>query len=216
MAWQKVEPTINLMTPEPGQKLALIGQNGRGKTYLAARLIAPYYKRQQIVVADVKHDPTWSQYDGITVNTIDKLTRLPFPKYPLIIFRPEGELAHDFERLDKVFAWVYKRGNTLLMIDEVSAMVPGAMGFGHGFADLLQRGRTRKCTVIMGTQRPAFVPRIVLTESQKFVLFFLTDIRDRKTVAAASHASLSQEIPDLHGFWFVDVPRGVVGYRAKL
>jgi len=68
----------------------------------------------------------------------------------------------------------------------------------------------------MGMQRPSWVPRMILSESQKFVLFYLTDERDRRTVAAASHYTLAREVPDLHGFYFVDTVQGLVGYSAGL
>ena len=204
------------MVPRPGEKVCLVGQTGSGKSYAARRLAGAYYGRRQIIVADLKHDPMWNGLDAQIIRKASQLPRARFPRVPVVVWRPDGDAAHDMHLMDSLFAWVYRRGNTVLVVDEVSAMVGGPTSYGPGFGDLVTRGRVRECTCIMGTQRPVMVPRIVFSESVKFGVFYLVDKRDRDTVAAFSAAEVAAPVGDRHGLWWVDTRQRSATYLPSL
>ena len=213
-------PTLPLLRlsdliPQPGEKIAVLGQNGSGKTTGIKRLLGAYFGRQQILILDLKVDPAWNRL-GHIVRKFEALGRLPFPRFPVLVFRPTGPDAHDLAMLDRFFEWVYQRGNTVLVIDEVTQVVAGPTNYGPGFNDLLTRGRIRSCTVFLGSQRPAFCPRICWSESTRFFIFYLVDKRDRQTIAGFSSERAGEEIPDRHGFLYVNTRERVTRYFRRM
>lgn len=203
------------MIPRPGEKASFLGQTGSGKTTLSLMMAGEYYSRHQIHVLDIKHDPAWNKLAGVRVKKLAMLPRYGFPKYPLVIWRPTGMDAHDTEQIDSYFEWIYQRGNTLLIVDEVSQAVGGPTNYGPGFNDLITRGRVKNVTCFLGTQRPVLVPRIVFSESKKFFVFYLVDKRDRSTVAGFSNVAVEKEVPDRHGFWYVDTANREAEYFSS-
>jgi hypothetical protein len=162
-----------------------------------------YYGRRQVFVIDSKHDPAWGNVVGARyLKTLEKVERTRFPRDPIVIWRPSGIEANDASNFDAFFSWVYARGNTCLVLDEVSSLVQSAQSYGPGFADIVQRGRVRGITVFYGTQRPAYVPRIIYSESQRFFVSYVSDRRDRETIAAFTNPAIAAEVPDNYGFWY--------------
>ena len=196
---------LSSLIPRSGERACFLGQTGSGKSFLMRAMLGAYLGKRQIIVVDSKHDSVWGNLRQANyVRSAAQVSHLRFPRHPLIVWRPEGDEANDLDAFDSFFSWVYRRGNTCLVVDETSACVP-AQGQGSGFADLVTRGRIRKLTVLFGTQRPAYIPRTVYSESQRIFTSYLSDKRDRDTVAAFSHPFLAREVPDRHGFWYYNV-----------
>ena len=79
-----------------------------------------------------------------------------------------------------VFSWeLWKRENIGIYVDE-GTMVTG-MG---GFNACLTQGRSKQIPMIVCTQRPVSVSRWLFSEASFYMLFPLTDERDRKTVSS--------------------------------
>lgn len=53
---------------------------------------------------------------------------------------------------------------------------------GSGLIALLTRGRSKGISVLMSTQRPAWLSRFCFTEAQKYYIYRLTDRRDSKVL----------------------------------
>ena len=205
MSLVATDQTVKLsqLTPRSGERAVFLGQTGSGKTWAMRAMLGAYLKRRQVIVIDSKHDPAWGNLKGARyVATLEGVFRAKFPRYPLVVWRPSGEAANDPDVFDKFYAWLYARGNTVAVCDEVSQTVAGVTNYGSGFADVVTRGRVRGLIVLFGSQRPVMVPRIVYSESQRFYVFFVSDKRDRATIAAFSNPELSGNVPDQHGFWY--------------
>jgi hypothetical protein len=179
-------------------------------------LVGAYVGRRQVIIVDSKHDPAYNGIDARYATTLQGVTRAKYPKVPVVVWRPSGESARDYQAYDTLFDWVYSRGNTCLVIDEVSQVVQGAQTFGPGFNDVVTRGRVRGLTVFYGTQRPAYVPRIIYSESQRFFVCYVSDKSDRERIAAFTRPELAQEVPDQHGFWYYNSKSRSVQYFAGL
>lgn len=162
----------------PGHRIAVFGRSGSGKTYFTRYAILRSSNMRWIVL-DTKHDPEfddWSPEDGLV--TMDKLARLwreraivvvrprPHQCVPVILDAYLGDLHEGFERIG-------------VSIDETYQVAFGSRA-GPGLTGLITRGRVRKQSVILGSQRPSWVPRFVFTEANGYVIMNLTLLVDRK------------------------------------
>jgi hypothetical protein len=112
-----------------------------------------------------------------------------WPQNPVVIFRPNANELSDLTILDAFCDWVYRRGRTVLVIDELGQFAAGSHA-GPGLTSVFARGRTAEITVLGGTQRPKNVPIIAFTESQLFFTFRLLFRADRERLAQYSHPLL--------------------------
>lgn len=160
-----------------GHRLAVFGRAGSGKSYLTKWAVLRSQKQRWIVL-DTKHDPLfedWHPHDGLM--TMDALARAwrdsarvvvrpkPFQSTPAILDAYLSDLHDAFE-------------NFGTLIDETYQVAFGARA-GAGLTGLVTRGRARKQTVIMGSQRPAWVPRFVFSEANGYVVMNLNLKQDR-------------------------------------
>lgn len=188
----ELRPSVSAreLAPALGERAVLAGQTGSGKTTAALHLLPVYYGRRQIIIADTKSDPTIERLAGPVATRLRDLPKVAkWPENPVVIYRPDsGELA-DLFILDSFCDWVYRRGHTVLFIDELGQFGAGAHA-GPGLTSIFARGRTADVTVLAGTQRPVSVPIIAFTESQLFFVFRLLFRRDRERIAEYTHPAL--------------------------
>ena len=205
------------LVPTPSEQCVVLGQTGRGKSSWIKKLITPYFGKRQQIIIDVKHDDIWDKY-GVSVGHPNDLMRLAkdFQKYPSLIYRPEGDLAKDYEAYDDIFSWIYDRWHTLVVVDETSAIVKNAIDVGRGLNDITTRGRKREITRIFGSQRPTGCPRVIFSESSKFFVKAIIDKRDRDTVAGFSDERMKEPIEDTYGMKYCDTKTGFYTYFPKV
>ena len=208
---------LSALALRSGERGILIGQTGSGKSWFARAMMGAYVGRRQVIVVDTKHDPCWSRIKGARyVATLAGVKHAKFPRCPIIVWRPQGAEASNYDVFDDLYTWVYERGNTVVFVDEVTQTVQSPTSFGTGFNDVVCRGRVRGLIVLYGTQRPVLLPRIIFSESTRFYVFYITDRRDRQTVAGFTNPQLEREIPDRHGFYYFNVKTREVAYYAGL
>ena len=165
---------------EQGQRVAVFGRAGSGKTYLTKWAIL---KTQTVpwIVLDTKHDPNfddWHPHDGLL--TMDQLFRT-WKERRIVVVRPTPRQSIP-EILDAYLSNLHESFDNIgVAIDETYQVAFGPKA-GPGLTGLVTRGRVRKQTVIMGSQRPAWVPRFVFTEANGYAIMSLTLMADRKTV----------------------------------
>lgn len=188
--------------PKLTSRTLLVGQTGSGKTYAALKLLAHFYSVRQIQILDTKGDDNIDKIDAPVVERLEVITKYNDPdEYPIVIYRPNGEELADPAMLDAWCQWIYERESTVAYIDEVSQLGNSTKP-RMGFLNLLTRGRSKDVTVLMGTQRPVGVPRIVFTETQYFYRFYLADVQDRKRVTEFTHPAMINQPKSRYGFLF--------------
>lgn len=175
-----------------GERGLLIGQTGSGKTQdgIYQLMQAEHFP---VIVFDTKFEPA---FDGLArgdefseqVNDFDEFVKMAerkkkdMPDY--IIVRPSAAELADTESLDRYSQLVYSAfGPCMAYYDELYQW-HNAGKIGPGFIGLLTRGRSKGKTVLMATQRPAWVSRFCLTEAQKFYIHKVLDARDKKALAS--------------------------------
>ena len=194
---------------ERGQRGLLVGQTGSGKTQNALWQLrnTPVWP---VMVFDTKIEPEFltlatgdekiELVEGIDeYRSLSRRKRDDRPDYAVV--RPTLDEMGDPDLMDEYVRLSYdKFGAGLFYFDEVYNWHNRGVA-GNGLIGLLTRGRSKGKTVLMATQRPSWISRFCITESQKFYLHWLADSRDKKTLAEV--VPMFDRLPDVprHHFY---------------
>lgn len=196
--------------PKVGERSLFVGRTGSGKTagaiYFACNLDPAEYG--PLIVYDTKIDP---KFDGIPNSTVitdpRQIPRLRehLPDLSTFIVRPELDVSIDPSALDNLLLYHYHALHfSIAFLDELYTFHNGAKA-GPGLTGLLTRGRSKGITTLQCTQRPAWISRFCLTESENFYLYRLTDSRDLKTLASVIPDVENLPPPELHWFYYYSI-----------
>jgi hypothetical protein len=152
---------------------------GSGKTHFIKRTVLLHLPR--VVFHDFKH----SNHDLIRslhftpAHTPSELVWLLQKNKKRIIYQPgaydtKNEALEDF---DSVCHILFNLGNVALIVDEVGSCVE-RKGDSIWFDNMMRLGRERGIGVWNMTQRPAWIPKEIITESEFKFLFRLQDDAD--------------------------------------
>lgn len=161
----------------PADRLAIVGRTGVGKTYLTRWFMLR--SGMPWIVMDTKHDKEFDRWKPLAgLQSMKHLARAwegrqfvvvrphPFELRPVVLDAYLGELHDAFEGFGT-------------SIDEMYQIKIGTTP-GPGIAGLVTRGRVRRQSVIMGSQRPAWVPQFMFTEATYIAIMALSTLPDRK------------------------------------
>lgn len=204
---------------KPGERGIIIGQTGSGKT-VGGIVHLQNTNLYPVLILDTKGEPafdTIAQDDEETViyddaeSFIKQWHRRHQPEYSVI--RPSVAEMTDPLELDSVLQQIYNAGKKcLIYIDEAYQWhVQGRAG--AGLIGLLTRGRSKKMSVLMSTQRPAWLSRFCFTESQKFYIYRLTDKRDHKILSEYIPGFLTTSVAKKHHFLYYDNSKDEEGIK---
>jgi hypothetical protein len=177
------------VTPELGEHVVFVGQNGSGKTTSAIVLLERCAYKAPVMVLDTKPESDLEQLPGVIVNT--PAEALASPEW-CVIYRPDREFNNPIE-LDAFLSALYDqmRPSQYVYIDETYHVVQGFKP-GTGVADILMRGRKRvdprtgtdiRLSVLASSQRPRWIPLAFWTESRHFYAHYLKSRDDRMAVS---------------------------------
>lgn len=168
---------ISEILPERTDRAVLVGQTGTGKTTLA-RYLLEY--RKFVIIYDAKGLIKWQGYKRLTT-----LRAIYKCREPRIIYAPVASELRDETYHEAFFRFIYERKNTLCYVDETYAVTRGEI-IPPSYHACLTRGRERNISVISSTQRPMYIPNVVLSESEHFYVLFLKMPQDRKKIYEAT------------------------------
>jgi hypothetical protein len=196
-------PDPPALIPQPGERALIVGQTGSGKTAFVIFMLKRM-RQSPIVLYDTKEEPKFLALpDSVIVTGLPALTEeIKNGTADYIIFRPDVHLSADHEALDQLLLYHYDNFSGIpVYIDEVYAFHNNGKA-GPGLIACLTRGRSRGITVIMSTQRPAWLSMFAMTETQRFYVFALTWRKDRMKMGEAIPDFEDLPLPKKHGFWF--------------
>jgi hypothetical protein len=200
-------------TIKTDQRVFTAGKTGSGKTYLWRHLLKDV---QRLVVLDGKGTlgdwglTDWQDREG---------RRNLFKGEPvrLRVLAPLGE-RDPSEYWDQVLWDCYEAGNVLIYCDELYAVNPPQKPALSGLHAVYTRGRELQVGMISVTQRPTWIPLVVMSEADWFFCFRLQLQEDRARVAAFMGPDVLTPPPDKWGFYYMesedDRPKYVKRYTA--
>lgn len=184
--------------PRPDQRVAVFGRTGSGKTQLGVWLLSrANFDVQPWVILDYKRDTL--------LNTIERIKTLELDTVPT---EPGLHIIHlDPGDKDAINDWlrrVSNQENVGLYFDEVYE-IPDSVDFRR----ILTQGRSKHVPAICLSQRPAWIPGFILSESEHIVCFHLQHKADRKRIeefVPDDKLDLSIRLPKYHSRWYAVEP----------
>lgn len=198
-----------------GERGLLVGQTGSGKSENAIFHLknAPVFP---VIMYDTKIEDNLfkaAESDDIleVANNfkdffdLSKLTKREMPDY--ILVRPEPHELIDVDELDKYMQLAYDAfGASYHYLDETYNWHNNGKS-GAGLLGMLTRGRSKGKTLLMASQRPSWISRFCFTESQKFYIHKLLDLRDRKTLDSMIPSFSTMPKPPEYHFYHFEVAK---------
>ena len=194
----------------PGQRGIIIGQTGSGKT-IGSIWLMQHIPIEPVIILDTKGEPSFDHIGRDDERVIHFDSAEEFTKAwkkdinaEYIIVRPDPtEIAEPLEMDDCLQEIYNKRRRCLVYIDEAYQWhIRGQAG--PGLISLLTRGRSLKISALLSTQRPAWISRFCFTESQRFYIYRIQDLRDRKTISEYVPDFSDKKIAQKYHFYYYD------------
>lgn len=189
-----IKPTASLpfqdLLVKPGERGVIIGQTGSGKTR-GAMYMLQMSEQWPIVVFDTKGEPAFQSlklYEDESSETyetgesfIRQFHKKSQPDYTIV--RPSAEeMEFPLEGLDSILKSMMKiKRSCLIYIDEAYQFHHNGRA-GAGLLGVLTRGRSAGISLLLSTQRPAWISRFCFSESQRFYIFRLIHQKDKDIV----------------------------------
>lgn len=204
------------LAPDVDERLFIGGQSGTGKTFLTAKLAELLGRREPVIVIDSKPDPEWDHKKWWQVWKRKKERWQALPHFNLkklkpgvYIYRPKNYPEWADPGVRKILLNALKvkpspkKGERVitLIIDELTDLSRGPMAIPE-LAKAIRQGRAKHVRMIIGTQRPAGVPLIAITEANRVIAFRLRNTDDRKRLQQwVADEMIKKPGPGRHDFW---------------
>jgi len=202
---------------EPGQLGLIVGQTGSGKTAGAVSMIEHSPITPKIIL-DTKGEDKFDRFltgDNLEITNIREYRKLKYNKLPeYTILRPNRFELHDSVFLDLYADKTYLFGNRLLFFADEIYQLHNNGRAGPGLLGILTRGRSKEITFLGGCQRPTWITRFCLTETQKFYIYRLMDSRDRKNLGEVIYGFSRLSPAAKYHFYYHDANTGDTIYYS--
>lgn len=177
---------------KPGEHVALIGVTGAGKTTLLMHLLPlhPFV----VAFATKPADETMDKLLDSGYLKIETWRHLDPLRFPRRVLWPDANRLDSEHLQAKVFhhalqAIYLERGWTVA-IDELW-WIENELHLGNEIKKYLLQARSLKISLIAGTQRPAWVPREIYSQSTHLFFWRTNDERDLQNLSGLSYRDAS-------------------------
>lgn len=181
--------------PNTRERAVVMGRTGSGKTVFLTWMLshASIDERPWIVIDHKK--------DGYLANLprIEEINLGTLPKYPgLYIVKPGFQ---EDDAVDEYLHRILARGNIGIMTDEGSS-IPQREPRYLGLKSIFAQGRSKRTPILFGTQRPSWINKSVLSESDYFACFHLSYAPDRDRAKEFMPAQVEDRLDRFHSHWY--------------
>jgi energy-coupling factor transporter ATP-binding protein EcfA2 len=185
----------------PGQKVAIAGQNGCGKSVLATHLAR---SMDRVLVYDPKWDPSADMPNAAVVTTAkEAIAALP----GRVIYRPDPvESGQIVDRFDEIVRKIIRGGGRHGIVVHELGNLGTAFAMGDWHRAAITQGRSLQITMVELTQRPRHIPIVALSEAQHLVCFTLLNPDDRDVMAGYMGQALRPSALPLDFSWWYRGP----------
>ncbi len=199
-----------------GTRAFICGTSGSGKTTLALRLCEAM--PSPLVILDTKYDPAvaaWARKQNAlaergkaTIKMVTLKKTQDMPDWRKIdrdmVIRPSPAWLSHPEDLDwwlgQAFECKYRPS---IYIAEGYQVGATANKMGEGVTGLWTRSRAFGFRCLFGAQRPAWISKFVMTESDVLFIGRLNNLDDRKTIVNTTGEPLAIDTQERHHFLYI-------------
>jgi len=187
-----------------GKRGFICGTAGSGKTTLALSLVEAW--PSPIVVVDTKYDPgieAWAKRNKIRIHMKKDMPDFRQIKTDIIVRPPAAWLAKPIDIdwwLGQAFYCPYIPS---VYIDEGYQVGATTSRLGEGVSGLWSRSRVFGMRCLIGAQRPAWLNKFVMTESNYLYVGRLNNLDDRKAIVNNTGQLEALERQPAHQFLFI-------------
>jgi energy-coupling factor transporter ATP-binding protein EcfA2 len=192
---------VNQLRLLAGQKVAIAGQNGSGKSVLASSIARAM---DRVVVYDPKWDPAAEIPNAALCTTAREVLRaLP----GRVLYRPDAvEGGQIVDRFDEICRKIIQLGGHHGIVVHELSNLGSAFAIGPWHRAVITQGRSLQISVVEVTQRPRNIPIVALSEAQHLVCFTLLNPDDRDVMAGYMGQAIRPEPLPLDFTWWYRGP----------
>ncbi len=208
------EVLAQLPAPAAGDRVAIMGNSGEGKTELLLRLLAAV---PNVILLNTKGDPALSRV-GPTIRDDRAIYKYTGGR---VNFIPSDEWVASMPHKDQFFAWALEharkngmkeRGGMVVAVDEVNDICPSAQLYPIKFQKAIKQGRFIGLGLWCGAQEPVRAPSFAFGQSQHRYLFYMGWASHRKVAEAWFEADIPWDaIGERSHKFLLKTPRGLYG-----
>lgn len=177
-----------------GEHVIIVGDTGSGKTYLESKLLD--LRDYTIIVKTKPDDVKFPGYERI--KKYSGLGNLKSKKFLLDTgFDPSLQRYHILRTLNLI----WKQEGWTLAVDETYYWTH-VLKLEKNLNMLLTQGRSKKLTMVVGMQRPAWISRFALSQATH-AFIFRCEGRDVQNLAEALSPQIKEPVAKLRGHDFV-------------
>lgn len=192
--------------PSAAERTLILGNTGSGKSTLAERIVSIF---PNAIIID---DKSQIEAPGFKiVNGLSRILRVGAGRYT---YRPALDEVGVMDAYDEVFEFVYRRGNTAILIDELYSIAYGPR-IPFFLRAILTRGRSRNIACIMCAQSASYLHHFILSQSEIFYIFHLRLPQDRDKIEAIT-GIMADRIAKLKDYEFLANYKGKDFGKFKL
>lgn len=197
-----------------GEHFGLIGPTGQGKTNMLINLLSLH--KYVVVFATKPRDISMTILADNGYHIIREWQSIDPKKYPRRILWPDATTldadARQTEVFGNAFRSIYREGHWTIAIDELWYII-NILNLDREVKTILLQGRAMGISLIVATQRPAWVPLEVYDQSTHLMFWRDNDETNLRRLSGISYRSadlIRSIIPDLepHQILYVNTRTG--------
>lgn len=181
--------------PNSTERVCVFGRTGSGKTEFMKWLLShATIDELPWIILDHKNDGNLKNLPRIEEIKLGEL-----PKYPGL-YRVNVRFTERAE-MDHYLYKILERGKTGIFTDEGSNL-PQREPKETGLKAVFAQGRSKRVPILFATQRPSWINRSVMSESDFYAAFHLSTKTDRDKILEFMPESTEKRLDDYHCHWY--------------